>query len=131
MKKNFLKRFLICGCIGWLLECLWTGFCSLIIDHNHKLNCHTSLWMFPIYGLACFIHPLSKKLHKFNALIRGGVYAILIFTVEFITGVLLTKFGACPWDYSDAKYNYKGVIRFDFFPLWFVVGLFYEKILKR
>lgn len=39
------------------------------------------------------------------------------------------KRDACPWDYSDAALNYKGIIRLDYAPVWFIVGLIYEKML--
>ena len=32
-------------------------------------------------------------------------------------------------DYSDAALNYKGIIRLDYAPVWFIVGLIYEKML--
>ena len=60
---------------------------------------------------------------------RGIIYSIIIFLTEFITGFILKKHKACPWDYSDSKYNIKGIIRLDYAPLWFIVGLIYEKIL--
>ncbi|BBF41545.1 hypothetical protein lbkm_0225 [Lachnospiraceae bacterium KM106-2] len=53
-----------------------------------------------------------------------------IFGVEFVAGTILKHFDACPWDYSKAKYNVKGVIRLDYAPVWFVAGLLYEKILE-
>ena len=43
----------------------------------------------------------------------------------------LRKYGIQPWDYSKEKYNYKGVIRLDFIPVWFFVGLLYEYLLDR
>lgn len=54
-----------------------------------------------------------------------------IFSTEFLTGAFLKKRGMCPWDYSKAKLNVKGIIRLDYAPLWFITGLLYEKILKR
>ena len=114
------------------MECLWTGLSS-IRDHrkDKTLLCRTSVWMFPIYGMAACLSPISKKLKKRNALFRGGIYATLIYLAEYISGVILKKFGACPWDYSKAKYNYKGVIRLDYAPAWILAGLFFEKLLNR
>ncbi len=63
-------------------------------------------------------------------MIRGGVYTIGIFLTEYSLGTLLKKYKACPWDYSKSKYNFRGVIRLDYAPLWFIVGLLFEKILK-
>ena len=87
--------------------------------------------MFPIYGMAACLSPISKKLKNQSALLRGGVYAFLIYFGEYMSGVFLKKYGACPWDYSKAKLNYKGVIRLDYAPAWFLAGLFFEKVLDR
>lgn len=129
--KNFLKNFFKCGLCGWCLECFWTGLCSIKnwSKNDRTLSCRTSVWMFPIYGMAAFLAPLCSKLQKRNALVRGGVYAILIYITEYTTGVLLKKYRACPWDYSKSKYHVNGVIRFDYAPLWILTGLLFEKIL--
>lgn len=131
MKKNFLTNFLLCGLCGWCMECSWTGVNAIVKHKDKALLCRTSVWMFPIYGLAACLSPISKHLKKRNALLRGGVYAFLIYSAEYISGIILKKHGACPWDYSKAKYNYKGVIRLDYAPLWFLAGLFFEKILDQ
>lgn len=54
-----------------------------------------------------------------------------IFLGEYIFGRILKKHKMCPWDYSKEKYQLDGVIRLDYAPVWFLTGLFYEKILKR
>ena len=59
------------------------------------------------------------------------MYATLIYIAEYSTGVFLKRYGACPWDYSKAKFNVKGVIRFDYAPAWLLTGLIFEKILQR
>ena len=87
--------------------------------------------MLPIYGLASFLLPISKKLKDKNILLRGGFYTICIYIVEYSLGIYLRKYGIQPWDYSKEKYNYKGVIRLDFIPVWFFVGLLYEYLLDR
>ena len=131
MKKQFLQNFLICGLCGWCMECFWTGLASLKKRKDRKLFCQTSVWMFPIYGMAACLTPLCSKLKNQNALIRGGVYALLIYAAEYTSGVILKKYDACPWDYSKAKLNYKGVVRLDYAPAWFLAGLLFERILKR
>ena len=47
-----------------------------------------------------------------------------------ISGTLLRKVDACPWDYSNTPFNIKGLIRLDYAPLWFCAGLLFEKILN-
>lgn len=124
MFKNFLK----CGLVGWIAEILFTSIGS-IHNRDWRLSGTTSLWMFPIYGLAAFLPWLYKYTKHLHAILRGILYTFCIFTVEFFSGLLLNLFHACPWDYSNALLNYKGIIRFDYAPLWFLLGLFYEKIL--
>ena len=91
---------MICGLCGWCLECFWTGLSSIKKwkKNDRTLSCRTSIWMFPIYGMAACLSPICTKLEKRNALLRGGVYAVLIYLAEYSTGVLLKKYKACPWD---------------------------------
>lgn len=126
MKNNFL----ICGTLGWCMEILWTGLNS-IRNKERKLIGNTSIWMFPIYGMAAFLTPLCRLLRNKNTLMRGGVYTICIFATEFLTGSFLKKYNLCPWNYSKSRFHIKEVIRIDYAPLWFCTGLFYEKILTK
>ncbi len=53
-----------------------------------------------------------------------------IFAAELGSGSILRYFHVCPWDYSKNPVNYQGLIRLDYAPVWFAVGLFFEKILS-
>ena len=130
MQIIMMKNFMIFGVLGWCAEILWTGFCSFLMG-DASLTAKTYLWMFPIYGMASVLSPLCHAMKGKNVLLRGSVYTACIFLTEFGTGSLLKKKECCPWDYSDAKSNYKGLVRFDYAPLWFLVGLLYEKILLK
>ncbi|MDY5023235.1 MAG: hypothetical protein SPE99_12680 [Blautia sp.] len=123
-------KFLLCGAIGWCLEIFWTGLHSLLSGEFTMMG-KTSLLMFPIYGCAAVIAPVSRKLSSVPAVIRGFLYTAGIFFTEFFTGTLLRYFHMCPWDYSNSPFQYKGLIRFDYTPLWFMMGLFFEKILTK
>jgi uncharacterized membrane protein len=128
MKKDFIK----CGIIGWCIEVLFTSACCFK-KKDYKLIGQTSVWMFPIYGMAAVIKPISFKLKARNKKTweRGLVYTVGIYATEYMTGMMLKKKNNCPWDYSEAKHNVNGVIRWDYAPLWFAVGLVYEKMLSR
>ena len=126
MKKNFL----ICGLTGWCLEILFTAFDSFR-RRELKLMGHTSLWMFPIYGMAVLLQPLYFMIKKLPMLLRGVIYSTCFFAVEFVSGSFLKKQGICPWDYSNAKSNIGGVIRLDYTPFWMAAGLLFEKILLK
>lgn len=132
MKSVINKDFIKCGITGWCIEVLFTSACCLK-KKDYKLIGQTSIWMFPIYGMAAVIKPLSCKLKEHNkkTLERGLIYTAGIYVTEFMTGTMLKKKNRCPWDYSKAKYNVNGVIRWDYAPLWFIMGLAYEKILDK
>lgn len=122
-----MRNFLKCGMVGWCLEVFWTGLGALFSGEK-KLTGQSSLWMFPIYGMASFIGPLYRMLKGKPFLVRGYVYGWLILGVEYLSGCLLKKKDLCPWDYSKARFNIKGVIRVDYFPLWVLAGLLFEKV---
>lgn len=123
-----LTDFIRCGIIGWCMEILFTAF-HAFRKREMSLTGHTSLWMFPIYGSIAFLKPLFVLTKNASLLLRGTCYAILIFVGEFISGTYLCSKNQCPWNYAKSKWNINGVIRLDYFPYWFLAGLFYEKLL--
>lgn len=125
-----IKNFIIYGLIGWCIEIFWTGLGSLV-NKNAKLVGTTSLWMFFIYGMAAFFKPLLILIGSYPLILRGVIYVFCFFAIEYLTGSLLNRFSICPWDYSGAKYNVRGVIRLDYAPLWFIAGLFFEFIFRK
>lgn len=124
------NKFIQCGVIGWCAEILWTGLHSFV-SGNFQLIGQSSLWMFPIYGCAAIISPLSRAYRKCSTFVRGLVYMVHIFFGEFFFGMILKRFRICPWDYSASPFNIDGIIRLDYAPLWFGLGLFYEFLFKR
>lgn len=116
--------------IGWAMEIFWTGLHAFRV-RNLKLTGNSSLWMFPIYGSAAFLTPIMQKMKNTPLIRRGLVYMSCIFFGEYMSGILLKRKGMCPWDYSRTPYHLNGVIRLDYAPVWFLVGLLYEKILIR
>ena len=153
MMKKLLTDFCKCGLLGWGLEIVFTALSSLrrrewklmgqsslwmflftalhsLRRRDLRLTGNTSLWMFPIYGCACILGPLSQLFKHLSIVWRGTIYAILIFAAEFFSGKFLKRHNICPWDYVKNRWQIGRVIRLDFFPCWFVVGLIYEKLLN-
>lgn len=127
--STFLKNFLKCGLTGWCMEILFTSMGALR-RRDMTLRGVTSLWMFPIYGCAAMLSPLSLLLRAKPLWTRGLAYMSLIFSGEYITGKLLTKQKSCPWDYGRSRWNIGRVIRLDFAPCWFGAGLLFERLLS-
>lgn len=124
-----LTHYVIYGLLGMLMEVFWTGLHSLLAK-DYNLISMTSIWMFFIYGLAVFLEPVHNKIRRYHIIIRGVIWAFVIFTIEYISGFVLEQLvGSFPWDYRNSTmYTIRGYIRFDYFPAWFVVGLGFEKI---
>ena len=125
-----MLSFVTCGILGWGLEIFWTGLGALI-HGDPRLTGRSSLWMFPIYGLAAAIGPVYQRLKPLNFVFRGLIYMVCIFAVEYVTGSILRSLHLCPWDYSQAAFNINGLIRLDYAPLWFAAGLLFEWVLRR
>jgi len=86
--------------------------------------------MFPIYGLAVFLELVYKRIRCSPLIIRGIIWAGIIFFIEYLSGwILKITIGICPWDYSlYSRYTLDGFIRLDYFPIWFATGLLFEKV---
>lgn len=128
MIKLILKNFFKCGLAGWCLEIIFTALASLR-RRDFKLKGQTSLWMFPIYGSISLLLPFFHLFKRLPVLLRGSLYALFIFTGEFISGIFLKKRHLCPWNYGHCRWNIKEVVRLDFFPNWFLCGLLFEHLL--
>lgn len=112
-----------------------------ILAHDWRLMGRTSLLMFPIYGLGALLSPIGRltdwwigerNISRADRYIRHGtLYMVLIFTTEYLSGMLLRARGMCPWDYTGRQFNINGLIRLDFAPLWFATGLLFEQITKK
>lgn len=122
------RDFLRCGIIGWCMEIVFTAMDS-IRRRNLRLTGSTSLWMFPIYGSAALLQPLSRLLRNRSLWFRGFTYMSIIYALEFVSGSFLKRRNACPWDYGRSKYHIGRVIRLDYAPTWFIAGLVFERVL--
>lgn len=132
MKNHFMtfsRNFLKCGLTGWCMEIVFTAM-NALRRRDMTLKGNTSLWMFPIYGCAAMLKPVSRLVHRRPAWFRGLTYMCLIFSVEFFTGKLLSRRALCPWDYSRNRWNVNRLIRLDYAPFWFGAGLLFERLLS-
>ena len=125
--KSLFRKFIYCGILGWCTEILFTAFQSFR-KRDRTLMGTTSLWMFPIYGCGCFLTIPYRLLKNCSIFVRGLTYTFCIFTGEYISGTFLTRFHICPWDYSKSPFHIGKVIRLDYAPGWFLLGLLIEKV---
>lgn len=122
--------FLLFGIIGIFLEIFFTSIRNFIKKKDKSLKGISSLWMFFIYGFIYFIILFGVTyISEYNIIFRGLIYMLSFYVLEFCSGGILKRFNIIPWDYSPyTKFNFKGIIRLDFAPLWFIGGLMFETI---
>lgn len=124
-----ITQFLLCGLLGWVAEIMFTGLLDPIRNKRFSLTSTTYIWMFPIYGLLAFIYPPVHDLIKgYEWYIRGAIYMIAFFIVEYASGWILLKVtGDYVWKYTS-KFNIHGLIQLPHAPVWFFAGLGFEKV---
>ncbi|MGI5860970.1 MAG: putative ABC transporter permease [Myxococcales bacterium] len=126
---SVLARFFIYGALGWCLEVLFTGVSAVIFERDRAATGKTYLWMLPIYGATAL---LLERLHDAMSaplIVRALVYLLVIYLAELSTGWALRRLlGRCPWDYTGRGLNFRGLIRFDYAPAWFLVALLFEPV---
>ena len=124
-----LARAVVYGVGGCLGELFFTACTSAL--QTRRLQPHTSPLMLPVYAL---IQPLFEPAHR---TMRGRVplwgraliYGSGFHAAEYLSGRLLRRLvGQVPWDYSAARWQLDGLIRFDYFPLWAAAGLMTERL---
>ena len=103
------------------------------MERNWSLRGQSYMWSFPLYGLiAPLFEPLHDALRPWPFWLRGMIYVGCFWLVEYGGGWILRHLlGACPWNYAHCRYNLHGLIRWDFFPLWFGFGMLLEYLHDR
>lgn len=129
-----MVRFAIYGLLGWCGEVVWTA----IVDNlealgrgrpvDRRLTGKTYLWMFPIYGSGGVLFERAHAvIWAWPWAFRGLIYMAACFLIEYGSGWLIQRAaGEIPWDYSDRRWHVHGLIRLDYAPVWFSLGLLFE-----
>lgn len=122
-------QFILCGLLGWVSEVVFTGITDPFKNKRFSLTSTTYLWMFPIYGLLAFCYPpIHDIIRNYDWFVRGFIYMIAFFAVEYVTGWILKKVtGDFVWQYTS-RFNLHGLIQLPHAPVWFFAGLGFEKI---
>jgi len=132
MALPMLIRFVLYGLLGWCAEVVWSAATERIRgkQRDWRLVGHTYLWMFLIYGLlAPLYEPLHDFLRPWHWFMRGAIYALGFWLIEYASGWLLRRLtGKCPWDYSELRGHLHGLIAWEYAPVWFVAGLALEPV---
>lgn len=123
--------FILFGIGGIAVEVFFTAIHKIYKEKkNRTLYGYSSIWMFFIYGAVYFIILFGTTfLLQYSIFLRGFVYMIMIYILEFCSGFILKKFKAICWDYScDTKYHFKGIVSLELAPAWYFGGIVAELI---
>jgi hypothetical protein len=93
-----------------------------------------SLWMFLIYGVACFyfIEAIYRRLFRQPTLLRAALYGLAILLFEGFSGVVLEKLtGYRIWYYADSGAILWEMTSLYILPIWMVTGLIAERIYRE
>lgn len=93
-----------------------------------------SLWMFLIYGVACFyfVEAIYRRTFRQHTLLRAVLYGHAILLFEGLSGVLLEKLtGYRIWYYADSGAILWEMTSLYILPIWMVTGLIAEFIYRE
>lgn len=123
----FTFNFFIYGFIGWILENCFSYFKT---GHIQKEGFLYSPFK-PMYAIAMSILVLCSKVDNIDNYTLITLCLIIPTFVELITGLIMrVYFKKDYWDYSDLKYNYKGIICLEFSLIWTVLSLIGVKYIQ-
>ncbi|MFO0594758.1 MAG: hypothetical protein U0228_05625 [Myxococcaceae bacterium] len=134
---NLVRTFRGVPVIGWLFMFDWRVDPSLHLGAmwdvpGKSLYGQCSLWMFPVYAVACFsIEFLYRKLPHVHLGLRALAYGLSIFGWECLSGWLLYwATGLKVWFYADAG-NFFQMTSWFILPIWCITGVLVEYIYRQ
>ncbi|TKS86938.1 Transmembrane protein 229b [Collichthys lucidus] len=128
-----LSRWYLYAIHGYFCEVMFTAAWEFVVNCNWKFPGVTSVWALFIYGTCILIvERMYLKLRgRCPVLLRCIIYTLWTYLWEFGTGLLLRQFNACPWDYSEFRYNFMGLITAEYAVPWFCASFIVERLVIR
>lgn len=127
-----LAVFAICASAGWILEVIYRSVVGKrFINPGFLTGC-----ALPIYGvgglllyiLGKYVNLISGTVLRLAVIFVGG--AGIMTLIELIGGMFLLKaYNIMLWDYTDLKFNYKGLICLRFSLYWGICCVFFYILL--
>lgn len=122
----FYIKFYVYAIQGFCDEIIFTAVIDFIVTGDWALKGHSSLSTFFIYGIICFmvekLYVILYYKYGVSWHYRVPLYVLIAYVWEFLTGLLLQQFNACPWDYSHYKYHVMGLITPYYAPGWVILA---------
>lgn len=135
LNAHVLFEMLLFAFLGLGLEVFFTAILDCRKDKRRHLLGYSSLWYLPVYMLPpLFFEALGCILFPLSWILRGLIYMFVIFACEYLAMFLLRQLlGASPSEesYYGSRWNIHGLIRLDFAPAMFFLGLIMEFLYRQ
>lgn len=133
--SHLLFEMALFAILGLGFEVFFTSVLDWKSDKRRFLMGYSSLWYAPLYAMTpVFLHLTAVRLFEFPFWMRGVVYALVIWLFEYL-GMwgLRLLLGASPSEgsYYKSRWNVHGLIRLDYFPAMFLLGLAFEVVFRQ
>ncbi|XP_022048811.1 transmembrane protein 229B-like [Acanthochromis polyacanthus] len=119
---------------GCLCEVAFTAVWDWCRTQDRRLAGHSSLWALPMYATAIYLMESLRAMllaQHYPLPVRLTAYTMFIYLWEFSWGVGLRLLEACPWDYSDHRYNLGGLVTLEYAVPWAVAAFIAEQHVIR
>uniref|UniRef100_A0A8C6U0C5 Uncharacterized protein n=1 Tax=Neogobius melanostomus TaxID=47308 RepID=A0A8C6U0C5_9GOBI len=111
---------------------LFTALWDVCVKRDRRLIGHSSVWALPMYAAALLaLEALGQRLRRWPLPLRALIYTAFIYQWELTWGAGLSLVGACPWDYSAFRFNFRGVVTLEYAPCWAAAALIAEKVVIK
>lgn len=129
-----LFEVFIFAAVGLGLEVVFTAVLDFLKNRKPHLVGYSSIWYLPLYGMAPVILNYAQPfLFPLPLPLRGLIYMTAFFAVEYPSmGLLRLLLGTSPSEesYYKSRWNVHGLIRLDFAPAYFLLGLILEWLFR-
>jgi len=123
-----LEKAVIYGCLGLLIEVLFTSIHS-IIEGDRDATGYTYLWMLPIYGFAALALEAISNALPWPFYLKALVYIPVIYGTEALSGWTIQQItGKIPWDYEHGPWTPMGLINLKYAPFWLLLAMAFDPI---
>ncbi len=135
-----LQKLIFLGCIGVLIENVFTGIWSLL-QRNWKLTSSSYLWMFPIYGFTGLLLDVIRIYVPWPWYLKAFIYLPIIYGAEALSGLLIVAAtaglqwafsghggGEVPWQYKKSSWSPLGLINLKYSPFWLALAFGFEPL---
>ncbi len=121
---NLIFSFSLFSVLGWLLEVVYRSYVAKRFVNPGLLRGPYLI----LYGCGgVLLWGVAHLVIGANIFVKALVYALLTTFLEFVSGVIALKvFNKRLWDYSENRFNYKGIVCLKFSIYWTALALIFD-----